>query len=106
MTNAVANNEFDSGAFPDLDSFRRGYAAAYSQSLRDGIPVRVAGELTADQQKVAERLQDDARRGERSLRREVRAISRCTFKRHFTGCMREMVGMAEKLAARDPERFT
>lgn len=29
----------------------------------------------------------------------------CRSKRHFTGCLRQVIGLAEKLAANDPERF-
>lgn len=29
----------------------------------------------------------------------------CTLKRHFIGCLRQVVGLAEKLAANDPDRF-
>lgn len=106
MNSAKNELSFRPDDYPGLDSFRRGYAAIYAQSLGDGSPVRVEGSLTREQQEIATRLQQDAQRGERSIRREVRATSRgCSFKRHFTGCMRELIGMAEKLAAKDSDRF-
>jgi len=91
----------------ELDRFRRDYAAAYEKSLNDGSPLSVIGELSAEQQMVTKRLEDIAHRGERSLRRDVRVIPKgCRLKRHFTGCLRQIVGMAEKQAAHDPDRFT
>jgi hypothetical protein len=51
------------------------------------------------------RLED--RRGVRSIRVDVRdpKDKPCTMKRHFEGCLRQVVGFGEKLAASDPERF-
>jgi hypothetical protein len=105
MTAAANNVVFQPGDFAGIDGFRRAYAVAYAQSLSDGVPIQLAAALTAEQQEVVKRLQADARRGERSIRREVRLVAHCTLKRHFTGCMREIVGMGEKQAARDPDRF-
>jgi hypothetical protein len=46
-------------------------------------------------------------RGARSTRSDVRVPKEkpCTLKRHFLGCLRQVIGLAEKLARNDPERF-
>ena len=46
-------------------------------------------------------------RGSRSFLPDVKkpASKPCSLKRHFIGCLRQVVGYAEKLAANDPERF-
>ena len=48
-----------------------------------------------------------ATRGSRSFLPDVKkpAHKPCSLKRHFIGCLRQVVGYAEKLAANDPERF-
>jgi hypothetical protein len=45
--------------------------------------------------------------GGRSILADVRIPKHksCTLKRHFLGCLRQIVGLAEKLAANDRERF-
>lgn len=55
----------------------------------------VAGDLT------------ELRRGIRSTVTDVRIPKDkpCILKRHFLGCLRQIVGLAEKLAANDQERF-
>jgi hypothetical protein len=98
--------------YGDLASLRKAFSAAYAESLRH--PEReliVIGDGTPEQQAViacvkAERDRD-ARRGERSFIPEVNTRGKpCSLKRHFVpGCMREIIGFAEKLAANDPDRF-
>jgi hypothetical protein len=98
--------------YGDLASLRKAFSAAYAESLRH--PEReliVVEDGTPEQQAVitsvkAERDRD-ARRGERSFIPEVNTRGKpCSLKRHFgPGCMRQIIGYAEKLATRDPERF-
>lgn len=46
-------------------------------------------------------------RGDRSILWDVGLPRQggCTLKRHFLGCLRQIIGLAEKLAANDPDRF-
>jgi hypothetical protein len=46
-------------------------------------------------------------RGSKSVRRDIRVCREkpCSLKRHFAGALRQVIGLAEKLAANDPERF-
>src|SRR5882762_6975900 len=44
--------------------------------------------------------------GAKSVRPEVRLRGKpCSLKRHFTGCLRQVVGYLDMLATHDPERF-
>jgi hypothetical protein len=98
--------------YGDLASLRKDFSAAYAESLRH--PEReliVIEDGTPEQNAVIARVKAerdrDARRGERSFIPEVNTRGKpCSLKRHFgPGCMRQIIGYAEKLAAQDPERF-
>jgi len=98
--------------YGDLVSLRKAYSAAYAESLRHPeCQLIVIEDGTPEQKAViasvkAERDRD-AKRGERSFIPEVNTRGKpCSLKRHFgPGCMRQIIGYAEKLAAQDPERF-
>lgn len=53
------------------------------------------------------REEREKNRGTRSFRPIVRLRDGipCTLKKHFLGCLRQVIGLAELLAAKDPERF-
>jgi hypothetical protein len=98
--------------YGDLASLRKAFSAAYAESLRHPERELIVVEGGSPEQQAviasvkAERDRD-ARRGERSFILEVNTRGKpCTLKRHFgPGCIRQIIGFAEKLAVNDPDRF-
>lgn len=98
----------------DLDRFKREFSSAYSLSLRDpNTRTVIDGNLTREQQAVADSLvarrNKEARLGTQSFLGDVKSHFRgkdCScLKRHFIGCERQVIGFAELMAGKDPERF-
>jgi hypothetical protein len=96
---------------PDLATFKVAYSRAYAVSLRKHFGLDIVGQPTPEQEAVMRQVaagrDSDTKRGERSVIQEVKVRGdACRLKRHFgTGCMRQIIGWAEKLASQDPERF-
>jgi hypothetical protein len=112
VTPSDAGLVFRPSDYGDLPSLRKAFSAAYAERLRH--PEReliVVDNGTQDQRAVIDSVKagraSDARRGERSFIAEVNTRGKpCSLKRHFgPGCMRQIIGYAEKLASQDPERF-
>jgi hypothetical protein len=112
VTPSDAGLVFRPSDYGDLPSLRKAFSAAYAEFLRHPVcELIVVEDGTQDQRAVIDSVKagraSDARRGERSYNLEVNTRGKpCSLKRHFgTGCMRQIIGYAEKLAAQDPERF-
>jgi hypothetical protein len=100
----------------DISAFKTAYAAAFASSLRQsGGPPAIVGfdELTREQYGAVlavfgNRVRED-RLGSGNLLTTVRSSFHgkpCgSLKRHFIGCERQLIGLAELMAARDSERF-
>jgi hypothetical protein len=97
--------------YSDPASLRKAFSAVYAEFLRHPQHELVVDGGSPEQQAVIASVKasrsSDARRGKRSFIPEVNTRGKaCSLKRHFgTGCMRQIIGYAEKLAAQDPERF-
>jgi hypothetical protein len=98
----------------DLARFKHDFSSAYSRSLPEpNTRVVIDGNLTREQQAVADSLvarrNKEARLGTQSFLRDVKATFRgnsCScLKRHSIGCVRQVIGFAELMANRDPDRF-
>jgi hypothetical protein len=98
----------------DLARFKHDFSSAYSRSLREpNTRVVIDGNLTREQQAVADSLvarrNKEARLGTQSVLRDVKATFRgnpCScLKRHSIGCVRQVIGFAELMAKRDHDRF-
>lgn len=111
MPTETANEQaFVVADHPDLPSLKRAYSRAYAVSLREQYKFQVVGDVTAEQQTIITAVETgrakDQKRGERSVIPGVKVRGEsCRLKRHFTGCMRQVIGYAELQAAKDPERF-
>jgi hypothetical protein len=107
-------NVFRPSDYDDLPGLRKAFSAAYATFLRHPeYDLTVADDGTLEQRSVIDSVRasrsSDTRRGDRSFIPEVSASFRgkpCSLKRHFgPGCLRQIIGYAEKLAANDPDRF-
>jgi hypothetical protein len=100
----------------NIASFKARFAAAYADSLRQlgtAPAISFTDELTSEQQaairSVIEYREHEDRRGSGNLLVAVRNAfhgKACgSLKRHFVGCERQLIGLAELMAAKDRERF-
>ena len=105
------SHKFRPSDYSDLQSLRKAYSHAYAEFLRHPDVELLVDAGTTEQLAVIDGVKtarsSEANRGQRSFLPEVNNRGKaCSLKRHFgTGCLRQIVGYAEKLAAQDPERF-
>lgn len=104
-------NDFVVADYHHLKALKKAFSRAYADALRQHSPLRVVGDPTPKQLAIIRQVlatkDADARRGERSvITTHIKLRGECKLKRHFkSGCLRQIVGYADLLAAKDPERF-
>jgi len=107
---------FPPGEYPDLVSFKTAFSAAFAEFLRlsPGCILTIRwDELTRKQHAllcdvIRYRVREEKCGGRNFLpvvKSSFRGKPCHSLKRHFLGCERQLIGIAEKMAEKDAERF-